>query len=116
MKKLIYWLLPLIIVVVSCSNNEGSSKDWKYGFVVYHGYNYIVTEEHLKESELDKKVGEIQKYSDNEMNAPNGTIFSNEIKKGTPLYSIKHVDKQTSLAVKSDDGFIKITSNGKYGE
>ncbi|MEK5521184.1 hypothetical protein [Heyndrickxia sp. FSL W8-0423] len=117
MKKPFYIFFPfLIMIIASCGDKETSNKDWKNSFVVWEGYNYIVSDEKVKEAEIDKKVGEIQIYLDNETNVNKNETFSNKFKKGTLLYSIKEVDQHDSLAVKTDNGYVKINSNRKYKE
>ncbi|QQZ09309.1 hypothetical protein [Heyndrickxia vini] len=117
MKKPLYLLfLFLLVIIASCSNGETSNKDWKYAFVVWEGYNYIISDEKVRESDIEKKVGEIQTYLDNETNVNKNKTFSNKFKRGTLLYSIKEVDQHDSLAVKTDNGYVKINSNGKYKE
>jgi ATP-dependent Zn protease len=85
---------------------------WAYAFVVYDGNTYIVSETHIETKEIDKKIGEVTKYSDNE-----GTYsgnFSNKFPKGTEYFAIKGININDTIAVKeSEKLFIKANYNGK---
>ncbi|MGE7625206.1 hypothetical protein ACQKMD_19935 [Viridibacillus sp. NPDC096237] len=117
MKKAMYFLFPFyLLILIACNNQENSNADWEHSFVVWEGYNYIISSDEIKETEIGEKVDEIQTYLDGEVNVSKNDIFSNKFKKGTLLYSIKGIDKHKSLGVKTESGYVKINSNGKYGE
>lgn len=76
-------------------------------FVVYSGDIYEISDDELIPSEeIDKKIGHVTKYSDEE-----GTYrgnFSNIYPKGTPYYSIINTDPKDFIAIKTQEGiFVK---------
>lgn len=110
MKKFIIVLLAIIALLPIRS----MSADWAYSFVVYSGDIYEISADELVPSdEIDKKIGHVTKYSDEE-----GTYrgnFSNTYPKGTPYYSIINTDPKDFIAIKSQVGtFVKAFNKGHY--
>lgn len=73
----------------------------------------ISVDELVPSEEIDKKIGQVTRYSDHE-----GTYkgnFSNAYPKGTPYYSIKNTDPKKSIAIKThEDTFVKADNKGHY--
>jgi hypothetical protein len=103
--------LILLLVVVCCFLLPSKQfASWAYSFVVYDGYIYVISDEYV--TEIDKELGHVIKYSDNE-----GTYygnFSNTFKKGTKYFSIKGINTDTAIAVEDDGKFIKADREGEY--
>ncbi|WP_347551452.1 hypothetical protein ABFG93_05935 [Pseudalkalibacillus hwajinpoensis] len=84
---------------------------WEYPFVVWNGYMYEVVDE--KVSEVDRKIGQVTRYSDMETYAGN---FSNAYEKGTNYWSIQNINTDEAIAVEVSDGvFKKALRRGEYG-
>lgn len=109
MKKFIIVILAIIVLLPIHS----VSADWASSFVVFSGDIYEITNEIIPSNEIDKKIGHVTKYSDEE-----GTYtgnFSNTFPKGTPYYSIKNKDPEKVIAIESkEDTFIKANNRGHY--
>ncbi|WML39634.1 hypothetical protein RCG19_21060 [Neobacillus sp. OS1-2] len=118
-KKLGLLTLCLFIgtILFGCtSENKGSNADWNANFVVWEGHNYVVTNEDVDKNLVGAKVGTINTSSSNETDVKEGETFSNIFPTGTEIYEIKGVKNTESLAVKNQDGFVKIDYNGEYGK
>ncbi|WP_188114471.1 hypothetical protein [Paenibacillus sp. B2(2019)] len=110
MKKFIIVILAIIALLPL----HGVSADWAGSFVVYSGDIYEISDDELIPSEeIDKKIGHVTKYSDEE-----GTYrgnFSNIYPKGTPYYSIINTDPKDYIAIKTQEGiFVKAYNKGHY--
>lgn len=110
MKKFIIVILALITLMPISS----ISADWAYSFVVYSGDIYEISDDELiPPDEIDKKIGQVTRYSDHE-----GTYsgnFSNTYHKGTPYYSIKNIDPKEIIAIKTHEAeFVKAINKGHY--
>ena len=110
MKKFII----VIIAIVALMPLRSMSADWAYSFVVYSGDIYEISPDELVPSdEIDKKIGQVTRYSDHE-----GTYsgnFSNTYPKGTPYYSIKNIDPKEIIAIKTNEAeFVKAINKGRY--
>jgi hypothetical protein len=118
-KKNLLLALAIFIVLISitsgCSNfsTQKSSADSAYGFVVWNGYIYKVSDEYVEE--ITKEIGEVTKYSD--MEGIYSGNFSNKYEKGTKYFSIKGISTDEAIAIKEQDGkYRKAINQGKYGE
>ncbi|WLR43418.1 hypothetical protein LC087_04380 [Bacillus carboniphilus] len=107
--------LIVIFIITGCSQNQTSEADWTADFVVWNEDVYVVTDEFIEEKEIGEQIGKITKYSDQEMTAKEGQVFSNIFPKGSVLYSIKGIDTTNSIAVKNEGKYIKLVYNGRYG-
>ncbi|MEK4348378.1 hypothetical protein [Paenibacillus sp. FSL P4-0184] len=110
MKKFIIVILAIVALMPMRSLNA----DWAYSFVVYSGDIYEISDEELiPENEIDKKIGQVTRYSDHEgMYSGN---FSNTYPKGTPYYSIKNIDPKEIIAIKTHEAeFVKAINKGQY--
>lgn len=111
MKKIQRSLVIIIVLFFISSGQTFAS--WAYQFVVYSG-NVYVTESIIDANKIDKKIGKVTRYSDQE-----GTYsgnFSNVFPKGTEYYSIVGVSKEKEIAIKVEENkFIKSVYQGKYG-
>lgn len=110
MKKFIIVILAIVAFMPMRSMNA----DWAYSFVVYSGNIYEISDDELIPSnEIDKKIGQVTRYSDHE-----GTYsgnFSNIYPKGTPYYSIKNIDPKEIIAIKTHEAeFVKAINKGQY--
>lgn len=110
MKKFIIVILAIVALMPMRSMNA----DWAYSFVVYAGDIYEISDDELISSnEIDKKIGQVTRYSDHE-----GTYsgnFSNIYPKGTPYYSIKDIDPKEIIAIKTHKAeFVKAINRGQY--
>jgi hypothetical protein len=110
MKKFII----VIIAIVALMPLRSMSADWAYSFVVYSGDIYEISPDELVPSdEIDKKIGQVTRYSDQE-----GTYsgnFSNTYLKGTLYYSIKNIDPKEIIAIKTNEAeFVKAINKGRY--
>ncbi|WP_405176515.1 LPXTG cell wall anchor domain-containing protein [Paenibacillus sp. FSL H8-0261] len=110
MKKFIIVILAIVALMPMRSMNA----DWAYSFVVYSGDIYEISDDELIPSnEIDKKIGQVTRYSDHE-----GTYsgnFSNIYPKGTPYYSIKNIDPKEIIAIKTHEAeFVKAINKGQY--
>lgn len=110
MKKFIIVILAIVAFMPMRSMNA----DWAYSFVVYSGNIYEISDDELIPSEeIDKKIGQVTRYSDHE-----GTYrgnFSNIYPKGTPYYSIKNIDPKEIIAIKPHEAeFVKAINKGQY--
>jgi hypothetical protein len=102
----------LIPLVTGCSN-QSWAKDYAYGFVVWNGYIYIISDEYVED--VNKEIGEVTKYSD--MEGTYSGNFSNKYKKGTKYFSIRGISPNKAIAIKEKDGkYRKAINQGKYGE
>jgi len=106
-KPLIISFLLLLII------NQSASASWAFQFVVYSGNTYKVTNEIVSPDQINKKIGQVSHFSDKE-----GTYrgnFSNAYPKGTRYYSIKGIDKNEEIAIKSEDNiYLKAIYQGRY--
>lgn len=75
---------------------------WAYPFVVNDGKLYVTTKEPVEETLIDKEVGEVTYFSDQE--GSYGGNFSNIYPKGTPYYSIRGIDPDEAIAIKTTEG------------
>ncbi|WP_180994070.1 hypothetical protein [Bacillus sp. Marseille-P3661] len=106
--KHILTLITIIILAILPSKILATS--WAYPFVVWDGYIYVVGDETV--SDVERKIGQVTKYSDMESYAGN---FSNVYKKGTNYYSIKGISTDIAIAIQeSEETFIKATRQGEY--
>lgn len=110
MKKFII----VILAIISLMPIRSMSADWAYSFVVYAGDIYEISpDERIPSDEIDKKIGQITRFSDQE-----GTYsgnFSNTYPKGTPYYSIKNTNPKEIIAIKTDEGkYVKAFNKGQY--
>jgi len=110
-----YLLLVALFVLIGNILDIGLVKaDWAYPFVVNDGKTYIITDTRVEPSQIDSKIGQVTSYSDRE-----GTYsgnFSNYFSKGTEYYSIKGIDINEAIAVRtSEEIFIQSNYQGEYG-
>lgn len=110
MKKFIIVILAIIALLPL----HAVSADWAGSFVVYSGDIYEISDDELIPSnEIDKKIGQVTRYSDHE-----GTYsgnFSNIYPKGTQYYSIKNIDPKEIIAIKTHEAeFVKAINKGQY--
>lgn len=94
---------------VSCVNKDLStgSVDWAFNFIHWKGTSYSVTEEKVPQSKIEEKLGEVQKYSDDE-NFSSRYTYSNIYPVGTEFYKIKSISKNDAIAVKTNEDFFKL--------
>ncbi|MGE7928972.1 hypothetical protein [Lysinibacillus xylanilyticus] len=115
--RLKYYFFSVVIAIVflsGCSNTiNKSSADWAFGFVVWDGYIYQLSDEYV--DEVDEEIGKVTKYSDTE-----GTYygnFSNVYEKGTKYYAMRGISTEEAIAIEEEDGkYRKAIRDGKYGE
>ncbi|WP_339271002.1 LPXTG cell wall anchor domain-containing protein [Paenibacillus sp. FSL R5-0470] len=104
----------VILAIIALLPLHAVSADWAGSFVVYSGDIYEISDNELIPSnEIDKKIGQVTRYSDHE-----GTYsgnFSNIYPKGTPYYSIKNIDPKEIIAIKTHEAeFVKAINKGQY--
>ncbi|MFJ7887009.1 hypothetical protein ACIQYL_02850 [Lysinibacillus xylanilyticus] len=112
-----YYFFSVVIAIVflsGCSNAiNKSSADWAFGFVVWDGYIYQLSDEYV--DEVDEEIGKVTRYSDTE-----GTYygnFSNVYEKGTKYYAMREISTKEAIAIEEEDGkYRKAIRDGKYGE
>lgn len=120
MKKTACMALILLISLALSACNKGaspsnqSSADWAYGFVVWNDDSYEHIKEEVTKEEIERLIGEVNKYSDHEGIYSNG--FSNVFRKGTKLYKMKGIDIDQFIAAELDGKYFKLKDNGKYGK
>ena len=101
-------LLSTMFLVSGCS----TSADWNSNFVVWDGYVYEISSEHV--TEVEEEIGKVTNYSDRE-----GTYygnFSNMYKKGTKYYAIVGVNTDEAIAVEEYGKYRIAYREGKYGK
>ncbi|MCP3776581.1 hypothetical protein NLX71_25380 [Paenibacillus sp. MZ04-78.2] len=111
MQKLLSLVLAFALTtLVACGTPIAPEKktamsvtDWKYRFVYWNGNIYAVSKDE-KVVEIDKEIGEVETYSDQEADFSKSTVFSNAFPKGAKLYSISNVDQNAAIAVESEVG------------
>ena len=120
MKKTACMALILLFSLALSACNKGaspsnqSSADWAYGFVVWNDDSYEHIKEEVTKEEIERSIGEVNKYSDHEGIYSNG--FSNVFRKGTKLYKMKGIDIDQFIAAELDGKYFKLKDNGKYGK
>jgi hypothetical protein len=87
-----------------------SFADWAYSFVVYDGYVYVISDEHV--IDIGKEIGQVTKYSDREGSYYGN--FSNTYEEGTKYYSINGISTGTAIAVDDHGTYIKAIRDGVY--
>ncbi|WP_433594995.1 hypothetical protein [Lysinibacillus xylanilyticus] len=112
--RLKYYFFSVVIAIVflsGCSN--AINKSWAFGFVVWDGYIYQLSDEYV--DEVDEEIGKVTRYSDTE-----GTYygnFSNVYEKGTKYYAMRGISTEEAIAIEEEDGmYRKAIRDGKYGE
>lgn len=105
-------------IAIGCSTSSSgsgagkSSADWAFGFVVWDGYIYQLSDDYI--DEVSEEIGEVTKYSD--MEGTYSGNFSNEYQKGTKYYAITGISTEEAIAIKEDGKYRKAIRDGKYGE
>lgn len=104
----------LAVLMAGCSSSNGQHKtdvgnaDWAYTFVVWEGDSYKVTEDNVKADNIGNKIGEVTKYSDDEIDATRKENFSNEYEEGTGYYEINDTKASVAIAVEvNDEEFVR---------
>jgi hypothetical protein len=110
MKKIFIIILTLIALIPIGSVYA----DWAYSFVVYSGDIYEISPDELVPSdEIDKKIGQVTRYSDHE--GTHSGNFSNTYSKGTPYYSIKNNSPKEIIVIQTNEAkFVKAINKGRY--
>ncbi|WP_423408946.1 hypothetical protein AABM38_02305 [Heyndrickxia sp. MSNUG] len=105
-----YCLLSFLLLTSLVLPGKSSATSWAYSFVVWNGYIYVVSDEHV--TEVGSEIGHVTKYSDMESYPGN---FSNSFAKGTKYYSIKGISKNEAIAVEKSKGqYIKAYREAEY--
>ncbi|MBK3497018.1 hypothetical protein JFL43_19675 [Viridibacillus sp. YIM B01967] len=113
LKNYLFTVLISVIFLLGCSNNNNSSADWAFSFIVWDGYIYQLSNESV--NDISEEIGEVTKYSD--MEGTYSGNFSNAYEKGTKYYSIEGISTQEAIAIEVEDGkYRKAFRDGKYGE
>ncbi|XID94882.1 hypothetical protein ACF3MZ_10350 [Paenibacillaceae bacterium WGS1546] len=106
-------ILLVIFAITIFFSLQPAFASWAYRFVVYSGDIYKVTDEPVQPYEIEKKIGQVTRYSDIE-----GTYagnFSNAFPKGTGYYSIKEASPNDVIAIKVQEGtYVKAVNQGHY--
>jgi len=106
------------LVAIGCSTSSlgsgagKSSADWAFGFVVWDGYIYQLSDDYI--DKVSEEIGEVTKYSD--MEGTYSGNFSNEYQKGTKYFAITGISTEEAIAIKEDGKYRKAIRDGKYGE
>ncbi|MEI5907110.1 hypothetical protein WAK64_08580 [Bacillus spongiae] len=116
MKKSIavFSFLSVLIMIVSCTQSNSSSKDWKSSFIVWQKDLYAVTSDIVKEQDVGESIGKVTSYSDQEVNARKGEVFSNEFQKGSIIYEIQGMSTEEAIVVKEQGVLTKLINKGGY--
>lgn len=101
MNKLLFSLLSLTFLLVGC-NTETSSSSWAFQFVKYNDQNYVPTKENVSRDDLEKKIGKVETFLDEEQDSSN--LSSNAFDEGTEIYSIQGDNVNKAIAVVDKDG------------
>lgn len=103
----------ILVLLNSLLLSDKSYANWAYDFVVWNDYIYKVSDVYVQE--IEKEIGEVTYYSDDESSRHRGN-FSNVYEKGTKYYSIKGIKTEEAIAIEDSNGqYIKATKEGKYG-
>lgn len=103
-------LITLLLLTTLVFPGKSLATSWAYSFVVWDGYIYVVSDEHV--TEIGSEIGHVTKYSDMESYPGN---FSNSFEKGTKYYSIKDISKNEAIAVEKSKGqYIKAYREAEY--
>lgn len=109
MKKSIFLILFLIVLIPL----QSTFADWAYRFVVFSDDIYEVTDELVLLNDIEKKIGQVTRYSDHEGTYPGN--FSNTFPKGTDYYSIRDKDPKEVIAIKTKENtYLKALNKGHY--
>lgn len=109
-KRQITIALLVSIIFVLIFPYKSFATSWAYPFVVWNDYIYVISDEYIVS--IDRKIGEVTKYSDMEQY---GGDFSNVYPKGTKYYSIEGTDTAIAIAVQDEQGnYIKAIRDGEY--
>jgi prepilin signal peptidase PulO-like enzyme (type II secretory pathway) len=109
-KQVLFLALIFSLIASTVLPSKSSATSWAYSFVVWNGYIYEMTDEFV--TDIDKKIGQVTKYSDMETYAGN---FSNTYKKGTKYFSIKGMSTDEAIAVEVNEGkYKKAIRRGEY--
>ncbi|RLQ94514.1 hypothetical protein [Falsibacillus albus] len=112
MKQITFMVLLTFFLLTGCQSSP--SADWAYSFIVYHGDNYIVSDNMIPDEDLGKQINTVEVYSDQEVNVNPNKIFSNHFPAGSKIFTIKGKDDKT-LAVQTKDGNFEVNYANKYG-
>jgi hypothetical protein len=88
-------LFPCVLIVFAAS---AQALSWAYPFVVWDGNVYEVTEEKVPESQIEKKIGEVETRPDDMTGDYYGNA-SNEYPIGTKYFEIKDLPADEGIAV-----------------
>ena len=113
--RLKYYFFSVVIAIVflsGCSKIvfNKSSADWAFGFVVWDGYIYQLSDEYV--DEIDEEIGKVTKYSDTERTYSGN--FSNVYEKGTKYYAMQGISTEEAIAIEEDGKYRKAIRDGKY--
>lgn len=101
------------LLILLFGSEQSVFAEWAYRFVVYADKIYEVTEEQVLPQQIDKKVGEVTRYSTKEGSYPGH--FSNAFPQGTDYYSIRDTSITAAIAVQVSEGvYIKAINRGTY--
>jgi hypothetical protein len=93
MRKLII-IYSLMLLLTACSSSQSS---FAYDSIIkYNNQIYVGSKE--KTDKISKKIGQIEVYSDKEVDDSKG-IFSNKYKVGTNLYEVLDEKPENVIAV-----------------
>ena len=111
-KAFISFILTIILLLFLLPAQPAAAK-WAYRFVVFLGDIYEVTDEIVLSNDVDKKIGQVTRFSDLE-----GTYagnFSNTFPKGTEYYLIRNKDPKEVIAIKTNENtYLKAINKGHY--
>lgn len=116
-KRVLLFTLTILLasLTIGCTNHSKSqsSDDWVYGFVVWNGNIYEITDGYVEK--ITEEIGEVTKQLD--MEGKSSGNVSNMYEKGTKYFSIEGVNTNDAIAVQEKDGiYRKAINQGKYGE
>ncbi|MCM3690828.1 hypothetical protein [Neobacillus niacini] len=109
-QHLLFFVMLIILLTSFLFPSKPLATSWAYPFVVWQDYIYVVSDEDV--TEINRKIGQVTKYSD--MKSYSGN-FSNTFKKGTKYYSIKGISTDEAIAIEESNGrYIRANREGKY--
>ncbi|MCD7035115.1 hypothetical protein LRR81_12785 [Metabacillus sp. GX 13764] len=108
----------IFILLAGCSPHNGEKTAVSASFpherqLSYHGITYVADPDE-KITEVERKIGSIKKYTDEETKADKENS-SSWYKEGTSLYKIKNVEIENGIAVEEKRGlFVKAVPIALY--
>ncbi|MGY3186578.1 hypothetical protein [Lysinibacillus sp. TE18511] len=121
MKKKIFWIISIIILIISLlitAYKFDESKNNLVEMLKIQDTVYVVTNEPVGKSQAVRKLGEIKQKIDRNQ-VPNTNFESNSLNEGTPIYKRKNGDEfPKSVLYKRDGKFYiatEVINRSNYG-